>query len=398
VIARWVETAQRRRQYPREPWLWRRDWAERTLSDESYAGTGCLWTFAAVWIAFTLPLALLFRTLRDRDPKFGFAVVLPFLGLLLVAIALYQTVRRLRYGTTICRIERVPIPMGGTLRGEIDLRLREVPASGFEMRLACVRRTESGSSRNRSTHETILWQNEQTVMHGATPGPRGLRVPFRFDIPREGESANLQDPNDTINWRLDVSAKVPGIDLAARFDLPVFRVAEGGSELIHTPFTNPSSWTPPPEIEVTGPRVTIRPSRGVGDWITTVGFMVIWFGALAFFRRLGVPLAVVLFFAAIGSLVFVLVLDFLLGRSTLILDGRSLRVHRTWLGLGAQRRFSAEEIDRIEPVLGSTFGNRAFHDVAVRLHSGRTRKIARHLRNRRDAEMLAAWAGRGVGK
>lgn len=142
----------------------------------------------------------------------------------------------------------------------------------------------------------------------------------------------------------------------------------------------------------------IRPLHRPIDWLTTSIFIVIWFGALAAFRSFGVPLLIVLFFAAIGSLVFVMVGDFLLRHTTLTSEGRSIKVRHTWFGLGSSRAITAGEVDRVEPVLGSTFGNRAFHDVRVRLLSGGTRKIARHLRNRRDAEMLAAWVTRALGK
>ena len=43
------------------------------------------------------------------------------------------------------------------------------------------------------------------------------------------------------------------------------------------------------------------------------------------------------------------------------------------------------------------FGNRAYHDVRAVLRDGRTRQVARHIRNKRDAEMLAERLAQGLG-
>jgi hypothetical protein len=371
-----------------QPWLARTDWAERAVRETREVGGWCLWGFAAVWNVFCLPLWFLVRWQWPMDGKTILMALFPIVGVLLVFLALYQTLRRARYGVSVCFLDRVPIPLGSTVRGQIDVRLRELPASGFALRLASVRRTVQGSGKNRSVHESILWQDEQTVTHGVTPGPNGLRVPFRFDLPWECESSNLSDPSDLVLWKLDVSAEVPGIDYAATFELPVFRTEHDRDELgprVHSA----ASWQPPREISVAPDAIVIRTTHTAGDWLFPLFFFPLWFGVLALFRQFGAPLFVLAFFAAIALFVMLVIADYLLGRTTLTADRTALTTRRTWLGVGRRRLIPASEITRLEPAIGSTFGNRAYHNVRAVLRTGRTRTVAKHIRNRADAEKLS---------
>ena len=45
-----------RAQHPDEPWLWRRDWAERVVRESPDFGGWCLWGFAILWNLFCVPV------------------------------------------------------------------------------------------------------------------------------------------------------------------------------------------------------------------------------------------------------------------------------------------------------------------------------------------------------
>lgn len=385
-----------RKQHPNEPWLWRRDWSERAVHDTRSVASGCLWAFAILWLMMTVPAYFIFTATGGSDPKKYFVALFPLAGVFLILTALYHTLRRRKYGLSICRIDRSPVPIGSTLRGELETRLRELPPAGLALRLACVRRMITGSGKNRSTHETVLWQDEQTIEHGMMPSPNGLRVPFRFDIPPDCEPADESNAEDMVVWRLDASAEVPGIDYAAQFELPIFRTGDAGDSggFMHARITNPSSWMPPKEIAVEPTRIIVRSPGRIGDAIAYLLFFTAWFGALAFFRSFGAPLFVIAFFVAIGLLVVAIALDFLFGRSTIAVDYPSLTTRR----LGRTRTIATADIERIEPRIGTTLGNRTYHDVHAILHSGRTQKIAKYIRNKRDADMLSAKVMRMLGR
>lgn len=389
-------TPRLREQHPNEPWLWREDWAQRTARESADVGGFCLWGFTIVWCLFSLPMLLFVVWKWPPDVRSLLFLSFPVAGALLLLLVIYQTLRRLKYGTSLCRLERVPIPVGSTLRGEVDVRIREQPADGFALRLACVRRTVTGSGRSRSVHESVLWQDEQTVTHGAMPSANGLRVPFRFEIPWEAEPADLTNAENLVVWRLHVTASVPGIDYQAMFDLPVFRTDDARDE--HPPRVHsPAAWQPPPEITIGADAIIIRPSRTLADWTAPIVFFPLWFGVLALAGSFGAPLVVLAFFALIALLVLVVIVDFLAGRTTLSATRTTLALRRTWFGLGRRRTFPANDVVRVEPVSGSTFGNRGYHDVRATLRDGRAMRVAKHLRNRKDAEMLADRVAQALG-
>jgi len=149
------------------------------VRETSAIGGGCLLGFAIVWNLFCAPLWFLVRWQWPMDAQTLLMAAFPIAGLLLLLATAYQFSRRRKYGVSVCHIgchiDRVPIPLGATLRGELDVRLREMPPGGLALRLACVRRTVMGSGKNRSVRETVLWQDEQTVTHGAMPSPNGSR-------------------------------------------------------------------------------------------------------------------------------------------------------------------------------------------------------------------------------
>ncbi len=387
--AGWGENARLRAQHPDEPWLWRRDWIEHSIRQSADLGGWCLFGFTVIWNLFAIPIAFFVRWQWPMDARTLLIAAFPISGALLILLALYAALRRWKYGQSTCRIERSPIPLGTTLRGELDVRLREPPPEGFSLRLVSVRREITGSGKNRSEHETILWQDEQTLEHGMMPSANGMRVPFRFDIPYDAPSCDFTDPRNTTLWRLYASAAVPGIDYDAEFELPVFRTADSHDEIPDRPLTA-ASWQPPREISLAPDSITVRSSARPADAIGYLIFFPIWYGALYLFHQLGAPTWVLVFFALFGFAFVLFALDFLLGRTHITATRSTLTVRRTWLALGLGARvIPAADIARIDHKVGSSVGNRAYHAVVATLRDGRRRGIARHLRTRRDAELLA---------
>lgn len=114
--------------------------------------------------------------------------------------------------------------------------------------------------------------------------------------------------------------------------------------------------------------------------------------------RLGAPRFAVGIFVAIGVVFVLLILDFHVGRSVLHADSQRLTARRTWLGLGRTRTFPASDIDTITSIVGFTSGSQTHHDLAVKLRSGGTARIAKNIATRHDAEMLAAKLRQRLGR
>lgn len=382
-------------QNPDQPWLWRRDWANRAVEDTTVVSAGFLWFFGIAWLVITTPVAFVFSYRVREDPFYWITLLFPLVGILVVLSAAYQTLRRRKYGVSICHLEHLPVPIGKTLRGSIVARVRDLPAEGFRLKLTNLRRRVTGSGKNRSVRETVLWQDEQVVRTGAMPNPEGLRIPFTFAIPRDGEPADDRDRNDRVIWRLDVEAEVPGIDYKSQFELPVF--ATGEVDDAWTPEVDPRGWTPAPESGITlgmapnGEEIRTAPTQRAVDWIALVVFFAFWFGILAAITAFGAPLFIAPIFGLIGLLVLLMLGDLFVGRSRVIVASGSIVVRRTWLGLGpSPRTIDAANIDSVATQVGMTSGSRVYHDVVIKLRDGGSVRALRHIPLRRDAEMVAA--------
>ncbi len=379
-------------QHPAEPWMWRQDWADRAVRNKNSVSPAFLWMFAILWNLMTLPFIFFFRGQPERRLELLFVALFPLAGAILIVSAVYLSLRQRKYGVSLCRIHRLPISIGGVFQGEVEARVREVPPSGFQVRLTNVRRIVSGSGKHRSVRERILWQNEQIFGSGASmPTAEGMRIPVQLAIPADAEPTDDSNSRDSILWRLQVEADVPGIDYTGSFELPVYRTADLPDDRFKSAST---PWTPPRNItfgHTAGgeEEITVRPMRSFGDWFGYLFFVAIWFSALEFMRRFGAPLWIVILFAIFGTIVFIAVADILLGRSKIVVRRDGLIARRTWLGLGTSRSIAIDDIESIAPKTGTTQGTRALYDVAVG-RGGKRVTIARHLDTRRDADALAA--------
>ena len=403
-VLRSRELRQLRELHPEQPWMWRRDWAENAVRDQSEIHPGFLWFFAIVWNLMTVPAVFALRSQAEKGAGMLFLALFPLAGLILIIAATYLTLRRRKYGVSLCRLERVPIALGATLRGEIQARVRDLPAEGFRLVLSCVRRIVTGSGKHQSVREQIRWEDEQTIGSGiAMPGPDGVRIPFRFALPADGDPTDDRNARDRMLWRLLVTADVPGIDYTARFELPVYGTAAAHEDQAWPapPFRS-ATWTPPPVMHFTpsrggGEEIVIRAGRRPWEWVVTLAFYALWFGALAYVADFGAPSFAVGFFALVSMIVLAFSVDYLAGRSDIRAERSGITVRRSWLGIGRTRTIDAAEIASIESPIGLDSRPRAFYDVQAVLRSGKTVNLARNIATKRDAQGLAARIGRAVG-
>ena len=402
-LRRMRERQQLEAAHPGEPWMWRHDWADRAVVDDNDIKPFFLWLFGFLWILMSLPALYVYRKQAETDRVvLIFLAIFPIVGICVLIVAAYQSLRRHKYGVSTCRLQRLPIAIGSTFRGEVQARVRELPESGFQVRIACIRRVVRSSGKSRSVRETVLWQDEQTVGSGAAmPSAEGMRVPVHFAIPRDAEPTDDSNPRDSILWRLEVRADVPGIDYLARFTLPVYRTNDA-PESDAFPAPAAFAWTPPPQIvfglsRTGGEHVVIKSFARLSDWLSYLFFLLFWYGALGFIEYMGGPIWVIAVFAVFGTIVIVAVADLLVGRSTVSADRVSLTSRRSWLGIGRNRTFASNEVESIVARVGRTTGSVARYDVEARFRDGRARLIARHLMNRRDAEGVAARISRALG-
>jgi hypothetical protein len=230
--------------HPEAPWMWKADWAAGRIISSSRRTVLAALCLAIFWNVISSPLWLV---LPDEIFHKGnyvalLGLVFPAIGLAFAGWAVFTILRWRKFGQSVFRMAYVPGVIGGQLAGVVQTSAKIWPEDGFHLSLRCVRRIATGSGKQRSISETTLWEEKQTVMHELLEDQTGQSaIPVEFQIPAECRPSDERNADDQTLWRLTVAAKVPGIDYAATFLVPVFKIKANDPNVVSTP---PSSSQP----------------------------------------------------------------------------------------------------------------------------------------------------------
>ena len=212
---------------PNSPWLWRSDWTtNRALSRKPQFH---LWLVdrdrpgehdcGADREHESSTLVAQFRS-EGVHPDW----LWPDSARILLVGAVRATLRRELYGNTYFEFSSLPFSPGKRAAGQIHLRLNTSASHGIDLRLSCIRRIVTGSGKEQSTNEIVLWQDQKNVPQTALcVGPIGTAIPVDFGIPQDAYETNHDESRDQLLWVLHAQADVPGIDYSDDFEIPVFR-------------------------------------------------------------------------------------------------------------------------------------------------------------------------------
>ena len=213
---------------PDTPWLWRKDWAANRAESLKRSTIYGWWIGAGLVSMIVGPIlvGVLPQLLRDSDPKALLLIGVVLIPTLLLVGAVRATIRRERYGKTYFEFGSLPFSVGSHLRGQIQIRLNTAADHGIDLRLSCIRRIVTGSGKERTTNEAVLWKDEKNVPQSyLSVGPLGTAIPVDFPIPPDGFETNHDQPSDQLLWVLHAQADVPGVDYSDDFEVPVFRTS-----------------------------------------------------------------------------------------------------------------------------------------------------------------------------
>jgi len=394
---------------PGQPWLWRDDWASRRIQDTDRAQAGNLWGFALFWTLVSVPAAYfgVRQALQTGDKAPWVVLLFPAIGCVLIAAAIYATLRVRRYGRSVLELAAVPAPLGREITGTIRVSRGLDPAHGVQLELSCIRRVTSGSGKNRSTREEILWQDEQAIAGGSRQYD-GVSIPVRMAIPAEAEPCDDSNALNRVLWRLVARVTTPGVDYAATFEVPVFRTAESAlpppEELVQRHRAEIAEYRLPADAPVrlteTGGGVIVEfpMGRNPGAALGLTLFVAIWGGVVVALFRLGAPWFFRVVFGGFGVLLLAIAAWLWLGRAALEAGGEGLRVTKGWGPFSRTRIFRADEVARIEPKVGMTAGSRAYYDLKVVFVDQSSIGAGSGLRDLHQAEWVAARVMEALGK
>lgn len=208
---------EKRREDP-SPWSRREDWAKREITAKEIAPPFVYFIAAAAAIGFGFLSAGSF--LRGHlDSIFGWLPILFSVipAIIMVGLGCRAVARHKKFGKSVFKLRSATGVVGGKLEGNIHGESQiELPGE-FKVQLACYQ--QSGGGDNAKVKK--IWDTSQPVR---LPGGAGLfMIPVSIAIPATCEETSDADPNNLIFWRLEATAKVPGVNFLACFEVPVFK-------------------------------------------------------------------------------------------------------------------------------------------------------------------------------
>jgi hypothetical protein len=399
--------------HPTEPWLWRRDWASGRIEDSTRDTLLGAWIFATFWNLVSLPGGYVGAraALYEGKPAGLVALLFPAVGIWLLARAVQATMRKHKHGISRLDLSTVPGAIGHSLAGTIRAPVGLQPAEGFQVSLTCIRRVTTRSGKSSSTSERILWQEERRIGGEQSRDYSGMKtiIPISFQLPADVEASDPTNPNNGVVWRLQVSAGVPGVDYDSTFEVPIFRTSaseqpSSSRDAVSSSVSpDPAAYRQPADsrIAVTtnrrGTEILFPAARNQGAAVGMTLFLVIWGAALGLQLYLKAPLVFPIVTGVFGILIAIFALDLWFKVSRVTVDSGTVTVATGYLEPGRERRLMAAEVADVVTAIGMQAGNTVYYDVVIRRKDGKKTTAGRSVRDKCEAEWLAATIKKALG-
>jgi len=386
--------------YPDQPWKQREDWAANQIRPSSGPILVISMIFAVFWNLLSAPTWFFIPELAGKhDPKVLLVAIFPLAGIGLAIWAARSWVRWRRFGKGRLHLTSLPVQVGGILRGEIVTHTSLLPPEGFTVTLNCIRKLTSGSGKNRSTHETILAQEETLIpLQMLRRGVGGTIIPLQLPVPRNGAPWNDRNPDDQTMWRLEVRAENPGVDYLVHFEVPVFSYAPDQaieSEPLIKDDSDLQQFARRERLRLNVEpggrlRIVAPMARRTGAALGLSTFTAIWSGFLWFMIQQGAPLIFPLLFGLFELVFVIAALDLWFTRTVISVGDEGLQRKSGLFGLGRTNTWTPDEIKSFHIERGMQAGNKLYQTIKLQTRQGNQKTLLRRLSSRQQAEQLIA--------
>jgi len=367
------------------PWQARPDWAEGRIVSSTNTMVLVLWVVAAIWNLAAWIAALM---LMDQWP---WVWVFPLAGVGLLLLAVQQTRQWRKFGETVLELDTRPGAVGGALAGTLRLGQFVRFDEGLTLRLSCIRVEYSDNN----AAERVLWTDEQTVAADGTE-----TVPVHFYIPPDCAET---DPSAGVLWRLEAK----GAGYSAQFEVPVFKVAQDSATAEKARAAKQAAvagYQRPPDSPI---RVEPSWQGGTEFWFPAVRnplvaigltvFCIGWSGVVLAMIVFKAPILFIVVFSLLDLVILAVVFSLWFSASRVIVSRDAVTVTKTILGWRREWRIPVGEVDGFQTDVGMTAGTTAYHDIKLLRRGGGAMILGRYIRDKREAEWLAAEMARCAG-
>jgi hypothetical protein len=402
-----AQEAALRSAHPREPWLWREDWAAGRIRSAGKVRAWSFWGFAILWNTISTPLLFFLPEEILEKENYGALVGLlfPLVGIGLVVVAARKSIQQWKYGDAQFHMERVPGCLGGDIVGNLLFPHGLTTAESVNVQLSCIQSVRRRTSKGTSTDEHVLWQTEQFTSR-LTPGGQGSaqRAMVKLRVPFDASPTGDVDENTWISWRLEATAAVPGVDFATEFEIPVFRTPASSPQITEEQIRSELvSGDTRSMLANDHANVTVAPGiRGGTEFIlkskgglrsTLPAFLItlVFAGIAALLALAGAPVIFPLVFGIFACLVIFSLIFATFGESRIVVEEGQITVRNSLGGImiGRPRQIPCSHVARIGVKGESRAGKSGYFSIALTRKDGNATSPLQFLPDRRQADWLA---------
>ena len=393
--------------FPDQPWYQKEEWREGVIKSSSKTGLIFSIIFATFWNAISFPIAImvLYKEVEKGRPMIYLVLLFPLVGIFLIIWAIVSIIKWRKFGESYLRMDSVPGVIGGKLAAKVCTTVNIVPEDGFYLKLQCINRYVSGSGKNSSTHERVLWESEQVIEKELLyKDLTRSEIPVLFSIPYSEKPTDERNSRNSIIWKLKVNAAVSGIDYSSGFEIPVFKTSESSEEYVLS--QEEVEALPQKKIETAElldrAGVIVTPSYSGGmeyffpmgrNWKFSLGitfFTIIWNGIVVAIYLSKAPLLFLITFGGVGIILILCSLSSWFDKRKIEIDKYSIKFSGGFMGIGAKREVDIKEFQNFDCKMSSQSNNTTFYKVLIHTVSNETYKVASGLKGKPLAEAFVA--------
>jgi len=374
-----------RTQFPDEPWRWRPEWANGRIAASSRASTYVVIAFAGLWNLISLPLSFQIPAeIASGNTLAAVGLLFPLVGAGLAAWAVRAWLQLKRFKVATLTLQRMPVALGGRLKGTIRVEAPVPVTADFRLELECVEERTRGTGKNRRRDEHLLWQKQWRVpRHRCQISAQHTTIPVDVHVPAD-QPATTMDDGDGIFWRLEVAGECPGPDFLSRFTLPVFALGEQ-----QAPPEDDAAATPPAPAERPDARTldalgidyerlpqggeawTFRRARHKRVALALSAFAAIWTGACIVLFMSDAPLVMRIVFGLFDAFFVWWALSLWLTEYRVTLDRGLLTLVRRGLFARGPIEIPQAWLRNVRAKRGMQAGNKLYYDLIVETAGGK---------------------------
>ena len=381
--------------YPEDPWRWKTEWQDGRIESTGKAQFVMPAVMAAIWNLVSAPLAFLIpREVLDNGNKLALVgLIFPVVGIGLAVWAVRAFVRWRKFGDSVFEMSAVPGVVGGGLVGRIVTSVDLDPSDGFHLTLSCINRVTTGSGKNRSTNERVVWQEKRHLLREPLDwDPTRSEIPVQFAVPYDAAPTEKRSDDDEILWRLELEADVPGVDYAARFEVPVFRTIDSRADFkledepyeeLEAPFDPQKALAEDHVVQDISPagyqRFVFPAARHKGAATGLTFFFLLWSGFTWLLFALDAPILFPIVFGLFAVLILLGVVTLWFEQRSIEMRGDQLLLRGGMLGFHRTRTIPRDRITEIRTERGMQSGKKLYYQIKIDTDDGKSHLAANRI-------------------